>query len=54
MEEKHICGIWHAIHQYDQAKNKYTKEYDKKKESFSYLTYWGINNLYEWAMPSFE
>ena len=23
----------------------------KKKESFSYLTYWGINNLYEWAMP---
>ena len=25
------------------------KDYDKNKES-TYLQYWGVNNLYEWAM----
>ena len=26
------------------------REYDKNKETW-YLKYWGVNNLYEWAMP---
>ena len=48
--EKGITGgIWHAIHQYAKAKNKYMKDYDKNKES-SYLKYWDANNLYGWAM----
>ena len=29
-------GICHAIHRYTQANNKYTKKYDKNKES-SYI-----------------
>ena len=35
-------GICHAIHQYVKANNKYTKDYDKNKESL-YLKYWDIN-----------
>ena len=31
-------GIYHAIHRYSKAKNKYMKNYDKNKES-SYLKY---------------
>ena len=42
-------GICHAIHRYSKAKNKYMKNYDKNKES-SYLKYWDVNNLYDWAM----
>ena len=39
MVEKGIrVGICHAIHQYAKANNKYTKDYDKTKES-SYLRY---------------
>ena len=44
MVEKDIRGgICHAIHRYAKANNKYTKEYDKNKES-SYLKYWDVDN----------
>ena len=33
--------IFHAIHQYGNGSNKYTKGYDQNKES-SYLKYWGV------------
>ena len=50
MVQKGISGgICHAIHQYAQANNKYMRDYDKNKES-SYLKYWDVNNLYNWAM----
>ena len=42
-------GIYHAIHPYAKANNKYMKDYDENKES-SYLKYWDVNNLYDWAM----
>ena len=49
MTEKGISGgICHAIYQYSKA-TKHMKEYDKNKES-SYLKYWDVNNLYDWAM----
>ena len=44
-----LGGICHAIHRYANANNKYMKYYDKNKES-SYLKYWGVNDLYGWAM----
>ena len=50
MVEKVIRGgICHTIYQYAKANDKYKKDYDKNKES-SYLQYWDISNLYEWAM----
>ena len=50
MVEKSIRGgIYHAIHQYSKANNKYMKDYDKNKES-SYLKYWDVYNLYGWTM----
>ena len=50
MVEKRIRGrICHAIHQYAKANNKYTKDYDKNKES-PCLKYSDVNNLYGWAM----
>ena len=48
--EKSIGGaIWHAIHRFVKANNKYMKYYDKSRES-TYLKYWDINNLYGWGM----
>ena len=50
MVEKGIRGgICHGIHRYTKANRKYIKDYDKNKESL-YLKYWGVNNLYGWAM----
>ena len=50
MVEKGITGgICHPIYQYARANNKYMKDYDKNKESLN-LKYWGVNNLYSWAM----
>ena len=50
MVEKVIRGgICHTIYRYAKANDKYKKDYDKNKES-SYLQYWDISNLYEWAM----
>ena len=42
-------GICHAIHRHAKANKKYMKDYDKNKE-LSYLKYWGVNNLYRWAV----
>ena len=42
-------GIYHAIHQYVKANNKYMKDFDKNKES-SYLKYWDVSNLYGWTI----
>ena len=44
VEKGIIGGIFHAIHWYIKANNKYMKDYDKNKES-SYLKYWDANNL---------
>ena len=46
MIEKRIRGgIFHTIHRYVEASNKYMKDYDKNKES-SYLMYLDANNLH--------
>ena len=42
-------GIWHAIHRYAKANNKYMKDYHKAEEE-SFLEYLDANNLYGWAM----
>ena len=44
VEKGIIGGIFHAIHWYIKANNKYMKDYDKNKES-PYLKYWDANNL---------
>ena len=50
MVEKGIRGgICHSIYRNAKANNKYMKDYDKNKES-SYIQYWGVNNLYGWAI----
>ena len=42
-------GIYHAIHRYAKADNKYMKNYDKNKES-SYIQYLDANILHGWAL----
>ena len=42
-------GIFHAIHRYLKANNKYMKNLNKSKES-SYIQYLHANNFYGWAM----
>ena len=42
-------GICHSIYRYTKTNNRYTKEYNKSKES-SYIKYWDVNTLYGWAM----
>ena len=37
-------GIFHAIHRYAKANNKYMKDYDKNKESSSPKC-WDVNNM---------
>ena len=43
-------GIYHAIHEYAKANNKYMKDYDENKD-LSYLKYLDENNLYGWITP---
>ena len=48
--EESIRGrICNKVHSYEEANNKYMKNYDKNKES-SFLMYVDANNLYGWAM----
>ena len=49
VEEGIRDGIWHLIHRYAKANNKYMKNYNNNEES-SYIQYLGANNLYGWAM----
>ena len=49
VEEGIRGGIYHSIHRYAKANNKYRKNYDKNKES-PYIQYLDANNLYGWAM----
>ena len=42
-------GICHSVYRYAKTNNRYTKEYNKSKES-SYIKYWDVNTLYGWAM----
>ena len=37
--------MYHAIHHYAKANDKYLKDYDKNKESL-YFKYWDVSNLY--------
>ena len=50
MVEEGIRGvIFHSIHRYAKANNKYRKNYNNNEES-SYIQYLDANNLYGWAM----
>ena len=43
-------GIYQSIYRYTKANKKYMRDYYENKES-SYLQYWNVNSLYDWAMP---
>ena len=49
VEEGIRWGICNTIHQYAKANNKYMKDCGKNKE-WSYLKYWDVNDLHDWAM----
>ena len=50
MVEKGIKGeLYHAMHRYAKANNKYMKDYNKDEEE-SFLEYLDAKNLYGWAM----
>ena len=49
VEEGIRGGIYHAVHRYSKANNKYMNKYDEKQE-FSFLEYLDANNLFGWGM----
>ena len=49
VEEGVRGGIYHSIHRYAKANNKYMKNYNNNEES-SYIQYLDANNLYGWEI----
>ena len=48
-EKSIIGGIYHVIHRYSKANNKYMRNYKKNKESL-YVKYWDVNTINGWKM----
>ena len=49
VEERIRGGIYHAVHSYAKANNKYLNKYNEKQE-FSFLEYLDASNLFGWGM----